>query len=506
MHAQIDGAVIDRPTTPTFQLRTIAGLRVHLIGIGGSGMSGAAALLSDFGAVVSGSDLSRFDGLAALVQRGVRVWIGHAEDQLGRDAELVVVSAAVPESNAELAAARQRGVPVMKYAQLLGFLTSVREGVAIAGTHGKSTTTGMCVHLFQRAGLSPSFIIGARSAQLGGSSGVGTGRHVIVESCEFDRSFLHLRPLLAAILNIESDHLDCYHDLDEIVEAFAEYAANVHPSGLLLCNADDERAVQAASAARCRVETFGLRETGDWRATNLRSDSGRFAFEIESRGARLLSAQLAIAGRHNVSNALAAVALAINAGAEPERVAEALATFRGVDRRLMWRGEWRGVTIVDDYAHHPTEIRVSIAAAKQRYAPRRTWVVFQPHQASRTQYFMEEFAASFGEADEVVMPDVYLARDKTERSSTPGSLELASRIGRVGGKARYVPELSQIAELLVNEVAEGDLVLTMGAGDVWKVADELVERLCGANRARSSPWAADVVPSGGARSVSVSAA
>jgi UDP-N-acetylmuramate--alanine ligase len=307
-------------------------------------------------------------------------------------------------------------------------------------------------------------------------------------------------------LNVESDHLDCYHDIEEIVGAFADFAARVDPAGVLLCCGDDERAQQAASAARCRVETFGFGESADWRATGLRSDSGRFAFEIELRGAQFLSAQLAIPGRHNVSNALAAVALAHHAGAEPERVGEALATFRGVDRRMTWRGEGRGVTIVDDYAHHPTEIRVTIAAARQRYAPRRTWVVFQPHQASRTQYFMDQFAASFGEADEVVMPDVYLARDKSEPADRPGSLELATRICRVGGKARYVPKLSEVAALLAGEVAEGDLVLTMGAGDVWKVADELVERLCGSNRARSASRAADVVSPGGPCSVSVPAA
>ncbi len=506
MHAQMDGAVIDRPTSSTFRIASISGLRIHLIGIGGSGMSGAAALLSDLGARVSGSDLATFDGLGALVERGVRVWIGHADDHVAANADLVVVSAAVPESNLELLAARRLSIPVMKYAQLLGFLTSVRKGVAIAGTHGKSTTTGMCVHLFQQAGLSPSFIIGARSAQLGGSSGVGKGEHFIVESCEFDRSFLHLTPHSAAILNVESDHLDCYLDLDDIVRAFSEFAAKVDPSGVLLCSADDEHAIRAALDARCRVETFGFGEAADWRAINLRSDSGRFAFEVELRGRQVLSAQLAIAGRHNVSNALAALALACHAGADPDRIAAALATFRGVDRRLTWRGHGHGVTIVDDYAHHPTEIRVTIAAARQRYAPRRTWVVFQPHQASRTQHFMDQFAASFGEADEVVMPDVYLARDKTERTARPGSMELASRICNCGGKARYVPKLSAVAELLVGEVADGDLVLTMGAGDVWKVADELVERLCRSDRARCSPRPADVVSPGGTCSVSVPAA
>jgi UDP-N-acetylmuramate--alanine ligase len=245
---------------------------------------------------------------------------------------------------------------------------------------------------------------------------------------------------------------------------------------------------------------------GAWRACNLREEHGSFAFDIELRGARLLSTKLAIPGRHNVGNALAAVALAYHAGAEPERVAESLATFRGVDRRLMWRGAGRGVTIVDDYGHHPTEIRVSIEAARRRYAPRRLWVVFQPHQVSRMQHFMAQFAASFGEADEVIVPDVYRARDERDDGSRPGSGELAARICRAGGRARYVPALSAAAELLLGEIAEGDLVLTMGAGDVWKVADELVERLCGSNRARCTSGPADMVPAGRTRSISLPAA
>ncbi len=512
MHARTEGAslsvrtVADRAITPALDLSRPAGLRVHLIGIGGSGMSGVAALLHDLGATVSGSDLSSFDGMGSLVSRGVRVFVGHEDGQLGRDVDMVVVSAAIPESNPELRAARRGGLPILKYAELVGALSAVHKGVAIAGTHGKSTTTGMTAYLFRQAGLSPSFLIGARSPQLGGSSGAGTGPHFIVESCEFDRSFLHLHPHQAAILNIETDHLDCYHDLEEIVDAFAQFAARVDSQGVVLCNGENDSATRAASAATARVETFGFSEGVDWRAVNLRSDNGRFAFEIELRGSRLLSTHLAIAGRHNVANALAAVALAYHAGAEPERVAEALPTFQGVDRRMTWRGEGRGLTVVDDYAHHPTEIRVTIEAIRNRYHPKRLWVVFQPHQDSRTRYFMEEFAASFGNVDEVLIPDVYRARDRETSEGQPGSLELAERIGRGGIRARYFPALDMVADVLVHEVQDGDLVLTMGAGDVWKVADELVERFCGTDRARRTARAEHLVSPRGTCSVSVPAA
>jgi UDP-N-acetylmuramate--alanine ligase len=469
-------------------------------------MCGAAALLRDLGACVSGSDLVPFDGLGTLVSSGVRVSIGHDETHLHSDVRLVVVSAAVPESNVELSAARRRGLLVLKYAEFLGALTRQREGIAIGGTHGKSTTSGMCVHLFQRAGLSPSFIIGARSAQLGGSSGVGDGPHLIVESCEFDRSFLQLRPRAAAILNIEPDHLDCYRDLDEIIDAFTRFAAKVHPQGLLVYNADDSRAAIAASSARAESETFGFCDGADWRAYNLRSDRERFAFDVEHQGTKVMSTRLSIPGRHNVANALAAIALTHHAGGRPDQIAEALPTFAGVDRRLTWRGEGRGITILDDYAHHPTEVRVTIAAARSRYAPRRTWVVFQPHQYSRTHHFMDQFAESFGDADEVIIPDVYGARESPEQFESSGSQELVSRICRCGGRARYLASLEAVTDHLTSHVAEGDMVLTMGAGDVWKVADELVERFCEPNSTPCAAATVDVVPAGRACSVPVPAA
>ncbi len=505
MNTKIEGAIADRPPTETLVPRIFIGHRVHMIGIGGCGMSGAAAMLHDLGAVVSGSDLTVFDGLGQLVQDGVKISIGHHETQLSSDVELVVVSAAVPESNPELTAARRRGLPVMKYAQLLGELSTIRQAVAIAGTHGKSTTTGMCVHLFRQAGLSPSFIIGARSAQLGGSSGVGDGPHFIVESCEFDRSFLYLRPHAAAVLNIEPDHLDCFRDLDDIVEAFSRFAQNVDPDGVLLCNAEDRRAMEAVSAARSAVETFGFSENADWRACNLRMDHGRYGFDVYLERSRLFSTALSIPGRHNVANALAAIAAAYHAGAEPERIAEALTTFTGVDRRLAWRGEGRGVTIVDDYAHHPTEIRVTIEAARDRYRPRRLWVVFQPHQDSRTRHFMDQFAESFGQADEVIVPEVYRARDKGDPLGQAGSAELALRMCRGGVRAQYISKLSGVVEHLMRRLSEGDLVLTMGAGDVWKVADELVERFCGPDRVRCSDRATDMVSPGWTCPVSVPA-
>ncbi len=454
------------------------GSTVHMIGVGGCGMSGAARILARLGAKVSGSDLTPFDGLGALVADSIRVSIGHDADHVHDDVDLVVTSAAIPESNVELAKARHQGLRVLKYAELLAALMERRSGVAIAGTHGKSTTTAMCAHLFRTAGLSPSFLVGAISDQLGGNSAAGAGDHFIAEACEYDRSFLHLRPEYAAILNIEPDHLDCYRDIGEIVQAFTEFAANVDPEGLVLCNAEDELAMQAAAGATAKVETFGIECEADWRGVNLRSENGQYAFDVTYRGAHVLSARLTIAGKHNVYNALPAVALARRGGADAESLSSALSTFAGTHRRMTWRGQGRGVQIVDDYAHHPTEIRVTIEAVRNRYRPKRVWVVFQPHQHARTRHLFEDFAESFMGVDEVIVPDIYGAREGGSFERRAGAEELASRIREKGGSARYLPSLGETAEHVAVNATDGDLVVTMGAGDVWKVADELVERFC----------------------------
>ena len=504
MHADVDGATRDQ--SPVTRFTNIDGRCVHLIGIGGSGMSGAAALLHALGAKVSGSDLKPFDGLGSLVARGVRISIGHRASQLDHNVDVVVASAAVGESNPELSEARRRGVPVVKYAELLGALMGLREGVAIAGTHGKSTTSGMCVHLFREAGLAPSFVIGARSEQLGGGSGVGSGPHFIVEACEYDRSFLHMRPRLAAILNLERDHLDCYSDLDEIVTAFGDFAGHVDPRGVLVCNGDDSNAMRAARSAKAPVETFGFSEGVDWRGVNLRIEGGHWRFDIVHADKIFLSSGLSIPGKFNVLNGLAATALAFHAGAQPSVIATALNTYAGVDRRLTWRGEGRGVTILDDYAHHPTEIRATLEAVASCYESRRTWVVFQPHQYARTRHFMQQFAESFDGIEEVIVAEVYGARESDDSADTVGSEELVSRIRRHGGQARYVARLEAVADYLADQLKEGDLVLTMGAGDVWKVADDLVERFCGPDAVRRSVEPVDVVPAGGTSEVSVSTA
>jgi UDP-N-acetylmuramate--alanine ligase len=454
-------------------------MTVHMIGIGGCGMRGAAGLLVRRGARISGSDQAKFAGADALSEAGVRVHFEQVAENIAGRPDLVVYSAAVADSNPELMAARAKGLRVIKYAELLGELMRVQTGIAVAGTHGKSTTTAMCAYLFRSAGLDPSFVIGANVPQLRGGAGVGMGEHFIVEACEFDRSFLHLRPKSAAILNIEADHLDCYRNLDQIVEAFGSFAANVPTDGLIVAPFGDPVVAAALNASSAHVETFGFREGATWRATNLALENGRYAFDITFEGLLVLRATLAVPGKHNVANALAAAALAWHSGATRDQIAEALGSFSGVDRRMSLRGSCAGVTVVDDYAHHPTEVRVTLEAAREQFAPKRLWVVFQPHQHSRTKILMDEFAASFSGADEVVIPDVYRSRDADVDVDENLAQVLADRIAAHGRRVRHLAGLGDIAGMLEREVEPGDLVVTMGAGDVWKLADELVERLQG---------------------------
>lgn len=496
----------DAPIHPLFSTRAddLRGRRVHLIGIGGAGMSGIAHMLLEMRARVSGSDAAPFPGMADFAARGASVTIGHRAALVDDGVDLVIMTAAIPAGNPELEAARQMGIPVCKYAEFVGRLAADRTTVAIAGTHGKSTTTGMTAHVMRECALNPSFILGARSDQLGGGSGLGAGPHFIVEACEFDRSFLRFRPRLAAILNVEPDHLDCFRDLDDIVSAFGAFASQVERDGVVVCNGMDACAIRAARFTQARVETFAIDAASDWTAVNLRETQGRFSFDVLRRGVHALSTSLAIPGRHNVANALAAIALAHHAGASCEGIAGAVRSYRGVDRRLSLRGVTRGVTVLDDYAHHPTEVRVTLDAARKGYDPRRMWVVFQPHQCTRTRKLMAEFAESFGEADQLIILDVYGAREGDAAACREAAVDLVDSVRRAIGRARHAESFAGAVDMVLDGVEPGDAVVTMGAGDVWKVANELLEGLGKPDRARRAVGASNVVSTRGSGAVVVS--
>ncbi len=448
-----------------------------MVGIGGSGMSGLAAMLLHQGVRVSGCDMHTSPITRRLQDLGALVTQDESVNTFPEHVHLVAASAAAKPEHPHLTAAVAQGVPVVKYAQLLGHLMGRADGVAISGTHGKSTTTAWLAFVLTEAGLSPNFVVGAISPQLGGGSGVGKGRLFVAEACEYDRSFLHLEPRSAVILNLEEDHLDYYADLADIQRAFVDFSRRLPTGGLLLLNADDAgcRGLSGGWGARC--ETFGEHPDATWRPEAITVHDGRYAFDLIRDGQRLGRVQLGLPGKHNMSNALAVAALATHHGVAFEPLAAGLRAFRGVGRRLELRGVVDGVTLLDDYAHHPTEIRATLAATRAQYKPQRLWCVFQPHQHSRTRFLLEDFARSFAEADRIVVPDIYFVRDSERDRDEVRAADLVTRIEAAGGDAEYIPDFTAIAAYLEANIRPGDVVITMGAGSIWKLADELVHRL-----------------------------
>lgn len=455
-----------------------AARRVHLIGIGGCGMSGLAGVLLRSGAIVSGSDLLGGETFTLLEEMGASIRLGQAPINIPRDCDYVVYSAAIRDDNPELAEAHRRGLRCLKYSEMLGQVMRQRAGIAVAGTHGKSTTTALTAYILRRAKVDPTFVVGAQVKQLGGGCGVGDGPHFVVEACEYDRSFLNLSPRCAAVLNIEEDHLDCYAGLSAIIAAFRAFALLVPEDGLVVANGEDENVLCAVQGIRAPVETFGLRDDATWQAKNIQRARGCYSFDVFRDGDFYVHASLdQLPGRHQVVNALAATALAHHAGIGAETIAESLAAFTGAQRRMTVRGEQGGILLLDDYGHHPTEIQVTLQAVREHYPNRRLWVVFQPHQHSRTRFLLEDFARSFGRADQLLVPDIYFVRDSEAERQAISSANLVERVRANGGDARYLPSHQEIVDHIVSHARGGDIVLTLGAGDVWKIGDELLRRL-----------------------------
>ncbi len=465
-----------------------AGRAIHFVGIGGCGMSGLAAFVLNEGARVSGSDVRAGAVTQRLACLGATVHVGHAAENVPPEADTLVASAAVQGDNPELVEAHRRDIRVEKYAVFLGRLMALREGIAVSGTHGKSTTTAMLAFVLREAGLDPSFVVGADVPQLGGGSRAGQGRHFVAEACEFDRSFHNLSPRAAAVLNVDEDHLDCFPGgIAEIRAAFRTFASRVAPDGLLIVNGADPDTADAARGLERPVTTFGMGGAYDWRAENLEEHTGCYAFDVY-RGADVYARmQLSLPGRHNVLNALAAAALADWAGAEAEDVAGALGRFAGCRRRMEVLGTAGGVTVVDDYAHHPNEIVATLKAARERFKPNRLWVVFQPHQHSRTRFLLKDFALALLHADKVIVPDIYFVRDSEVERQQVHSRHLVGQMeGR--GDALYMKDFESIRRYLTESLEPGDVLLVMGAGDIGRIAPPLMANL--AARAASSDRAA----------------
>jgi len=442
-------------------------------------MSGLASLLLADGHAVSGSDLKTGDAMVELASRGARVFGEHAAANLPEEADLVVTSAAIPPDNPEVVEAERRGLPVVKYARALGGLMAGRRGVAVSGCHGKTTTTAMMAFVLVRAGLDPAVVLGGNIPVLGGNFRVGRGPFLVVEACESDRSFLQLCPEIAIVNNIDGDHLDYYRDLSEIVGAFVDFARLLPPEGLLVVNNEQEGLFGTGSGVRARVETTGLRSHADWVAVDRAAERGLTRFRVVRRGEDFGTFALRVPGLHNTLNALGAVAVASHLGVERDLLQAALLEFPGVDRRLQVRYRRGGIAVFDDYAHHPTEVQAVVRTLREDPSIRRVIAVFQPHQASRLRLLRREMAAALGAADRVVVPDIFFARDSEEDRRRVHSLDLVKTLNNLGADAVYEPSFPAIVERVLGDLRPGDAVVTMGAGSVTGVADELAKRLEG---------------------------
>lgn len=464
---------------PITSLTEWHGRRLHFVGIGGCGLSGLALLLKQRGAVCSGSDNVPSELTAALAERGIPVTHTPSGDSIPEACDGVIASAAIGPDHPELAAARQRGVPVLTYAQALGRVQARHTGVSIAGTHGKSTTAAMLCHVLIECGLDPSFIVGATCPQIGGGSRIGRperdGRPgiFVAEACEFNRSFHEHRPVGGLINNIEEDHLDVYESLDAVVEAFRQFAQllpSAEDGGRLLIAHEGAHRERVTRGLRCRVETFGTGSNATYRV----------AFDAARRRVRLFRGEMpltawvnAMPGRHNAMNSAAAAILAHDLGAEWPRIAAALGAFRGVDRRMQRLGvrtvDGGQVTVYDDYGHHPSEIEATLGALRSVEEPQRLICVFQPHQHSRTRFLLEQFAESFAAADVVIVPHIYFVRDSEIEKQKVTAADLVDRLRNRRIQAMHLYPFEAIVEQLEIMCRDGDLVVIMGAGPVWQV-------------------------------------
>jgi UDP-N-acetylmuramate--alanine ligase len=447
---------------------------VHLVGIGGSGMAALASLLIQMGKHVSGSDLSRNAAVADLRTRGVAVFDVHAATNLGTDVDYVVRSSAIPRDNPEILEARRRGLPNRKLAEAVGELMWQRNGVAIAGTHGKTTTTALVGWFLEHGGVDPLVLVGADLPSYAHGARLGNGP-LVVEADEYDRRFLNYWPDVAVVTSVEADHLDYYHDLAEIRSVFAELVQRLPPYGRLVVCADDPYAAALASPAR--REGYGFARTADWRIEDFAHIADRGArFALRNAG-RAFTIESPLAGEHNARNVAAAMAVADYFGVGVRVAAAALPAFEGPRRRFEMKGRPRGIWLVDDYGHHPTEVRAVLRAARS-VAEGSVWVVFQPHTTNRTWALFDEFVPAFDDAQHVLLLPIYRPSGRETGGRDVSSEDLAAAIQRRGHPdVRYVNTFGAASDAVTSGAQHGDLVLTMGAGDVTLLSGQLFEAL-----------------------------
>ncbi len=447
----------------------------HFVGIEGVGTSAAAQILLSSGYRVSGSDLSPGSLSRRLYLNGATICRGHGEANLSAYTDTVVASAAIMENNPEIEAAKKRGLHILLYSELLGWLMSQKTGLAVTGTHGKTTTSGLLAYALSLAEEDPSFVIGGDVPQLQGNGRRGDGRYFVAEACEYKKSFLHLTPKNAIITNVELDHLDYYDSFEQIQETFAEFSALVPSDGVLVVESKVKPMIRYQTQAN--IITYSLSDPeAQWQVDILGKETYKSRFIVKKEGQHYGEFETALAGEHNIANCLSVIALCDHLKVNRDAVKKAVAEYKGAKRRfdIVLSDP---VTIIDDYAHHPTEIKAVLSSTRERYPESRIWAIFQPHQASRTYHLLDDFGLSFGEADEVIVTDIYYARDTEEDRQRVSSADLVSRIRAENVSARYIAQFENIVEFVQMRWQPNDVILCMGAGSISKFTHSLPRKI-----------------------------
>ncbi|MFR8712059.1 MAG: UDP-N-acetylmuramate--L-alanine ligase [Anaerotignum lactatifermentans] len=447
---------------------------IYFIGIGGISMSGLAEILASRGHQVSGTDVKETAVTKHLQSLGIHINFGHRAENITDDITLVVYTAAIHDDNPELRAAHEKGIRIMDRAHLLGqIMDEYHDSVAVSGTHGKTTTTSMVSEILLAAEKDPTITVGGILPTIGSNLRIGNSPYFVAEACEYFDSFLQFNPFIAIILNVESDHLDYFKTLENIRRSFHAFAQRVPDKGLLVISEKIDHVEELTDGLTCHVETFGLSEKANWRAENIVHEAdGRNSFDVYHNGAFFTTIHLHIPGEHNITNALAAIGASAFLGAAPEDCVKGLHHYTGTERRFQLKGKKDGITVIDDYAHHPTEIKAALAAA-QNVQHNTTWCVFQPHTFSRTRFLFDEFGEAFGDADEIIIADIFAARETDD--GTVSAAHLAERIAQTGKSARYVGDFAAIEAYLREHCKSGDLLMTVGAGDVYKIGENFLK-------------------------------
>jgi UDP-N-acetylmuramate--alanine ligase len=451
--------------------------KLHFVGIGGIGMSGIAEILLDQGFKVSGSDRAFSEVTDRLQKLGATVFEGHRAENIAQDVDTVVYSSAVQPDNAEILEAQKRNIPIVRRAEMLAEVMRLKYGIGIAGTHGKTTTTSMTSLVLMEGGLDPTVIVGGKLSGLGGTNArLGKGEFIVVEADEYDRSFLSITPTIAVLTTLETDHLDCYRDLEDIKSAFIQFASKVPFYGFIVLCLDEPALLDILPhLSKKKIVTYGLNPQADVQAVDIRHKENTTTFTLVRAHQELGKIILQVPGKHNVQNSLGAIAVGLELGVPFERIKTGIEKFAGVYRRWEMKGEVQNITLYDDYAHHPTECKATLSGAKSGWR-RRVVCVFQPHLYSRTRDFYEDFGKSFLLSDVLVVTDIYPAREEAIQGVNGELIVNAAK--QFGHKdVHYVPDKEKIPAFLQSIVKSGDIVITMGAGDIWKYGEKFLNQM-----------------------------